>query len=120
MKKGNNLLWLKMRPDTPQKYEYIRVEDIKGRVSSFININPWTQFFDLKGRSDIPLSYAENIEMKNMDIDCDVYFNVKGDESQYILSDFTFENIRVRARTDGYTEGIVKNMKLEKVSVEII
>ena len=69
VKKGNNLLWLKMRPDTPQKYEYIRAEDIKGMVSSFININPWTQFFDLKGRSDIPLSYAENITMKNMDID---------------------------------------------------
>ncbi len=119
VKKGNNLLWLKMRPDTPQKYEYIRVEDIKGRVSSFININPWTQFFDLKGRSDIPLSYAENITMKNMDIDCDVYFNVKEDESQYHLSDFTFENIKVCAKTDGYKEGIVKNMKTENVSVEL-
>lgn len=120
VKKGNNLLWLKMRPDTPQKYEYIRVEDIKGRVSSFININPWTQFFDLKGRDDIPLSYAENITMKNMDIDCDVYFNVKGDENQYILSDFTFENIKVRAKKDGFEKGVVKNMKTENVSVETV
>ena len=119
VKKGNNLLWLKMRPDTPQKYEYIRVEDIKGRVSSFININPWTQFFDLKGRKDVPLSYAENITMKNMDVDCDVYFNVKGDESQYVLSDFTFENISVRAKVDGFTDGVVKNMKIENVKVEI-
>ena len=119
VKKGNNLLWLKMRPDTPQKYEYIRVEDIKGRVSSFININPWTQFFDLKGREDVPLSYAENITMKNMDVDCDVYFNVKGDESQYVLSDFTFENISVRAKVDGFTYGVVKDMKIKNVKVEI-
>lgn len=119
VRRGNNLLWLKMRPDTPQKYEYIRVEDIEGRVSSFININPWTQFFDLKGRSDIPLSYAENITMKNIDIDCDIYFNVKGDESQYHLSDFTFENIKVRAKEDRFAEGVVKNMKCIDVNVEL-
>ena len=55
-----------------------------------------------------------------MDIDCDVYFNVKGDDSQYILSDFTFENVLVRAKKDGFEEGIVKNMKTENVSVEIV
>ena len=119
IEKGNNLLWLKMRPDTPQKYEYIRLEDIEGSVSSFININPWTQFFDLKGREDIPLSYAENITIKNIDIDCNIYFNVKGDESQYHLSDFTFENIKVRAKEDRFTEGVVKNMKCIDVNVEL-
>ena len=29
---GNNLLWLKMRPDTPQHYEYILMEDIPFQV----------------------------------------------------------------------------------------
>ena len=33
-----------MRPDTPQHYEYISVEDMEGKIDSFININPWTQF----------------------------------------------------------------------------
>lgn len=41
IKEGKNLLWLKMRPDTPQHYEYISVEDINGKIDSFININPW-------------------------------------------------------------------------------
>ena len=50
IKEGKNLLWLKMRPDTPQHYEYISVEDINGKIDSFININPWTQFYDLKDR----------------------------------------------------------------------
>ena len=31
---------------------------------NFININPWTQFFDLKDRKDIPLSYADHVTMK--------------------------------------------------------
>lgn len=42
-----------MRPDTPQHYEYISVEDINGKIDSFININPWTQFYDLKDREDV-------------------------------------------------------------------
>lgn len=47
---GSNLLWLKMRPDTPQHYEYITLENIEGNITNFININPWTQFYDLKDR----------------------------------------------------------------------
>ena len=46
---GNNLLWLKLRPDTPQHYEYITIEDVQGReIKNFLNVNPWTQFFDLR------------------------------------------------------------------------
>lgn len=65
-----NLLWLKMRPDTPQHYEYITVEDIEGKIESFINIHPWAQFFDLKDRKDVPLSYADNITMRNCKCVC--------------------------------------------------
>lgn len=32
---ANRLLWLKMRPDTPQQYEYILVEDITGDADHF-------------------------------------------------------------------------------------
>ena len=79
------LLTLKMRPDTPQKYEYILVEDITGNVQNCLNIAPWTQFYDLKDRKDTPLSYSNNITMRNIDIDCNVFFNVKKSD-QYKLS----------------------------------
>lgn len=55
VQEASRLLWLKMRPDTPQLYEYILVENIKGQAHSFIYVKPWTQFFDLKGRSEVPL-----------------------------------------------------------------
>lgn len=42
-----------MRPDTPQHYEYILVENIKGNANRMLNVSPWTQFFDLKGEKDI-------------------------------------------------------------------
>ncbi len=56
---AERLLWLKMRPDTPQMYEYVTVENVKGQAHSMIYAKPWTQFFDLKGRADVPLSYCK-------------------------------------------------------------
>ena len=67
---ASRVLWLKMRPDTPQNYEYILVENITGEVGNFIYVHPWTQFFDLKGREDIPKSYGSHILMRNCDVTC--------------------------------------------------
>jgi polygalacturonase len=114
---GNNLLWLKMRPDTPQHYEYIMVEDITGKIHNFININPWTQFFDLKGRTDIPMSYAEHIVMKNCRCDCHNFFYVKEDKSQYLLNDFIFENLEIYAKKDDFTTDIVDNMVVRDINI---
>ena len=113
-----NFLWLKMRPDTPQLYEYITVEDVKVKVMNFLNINPWTQFFDLKGRTDMPLSRAEHITLRNCECECDTYFNVTPQPDQYLLSDFTFENLHIPAGKNGFAEGVVKNMTINHVTVE--
>ena len=115
---GFNLLWLKMRPDTPQRYEYITVEDIEGNIVNFLNINPWTQYFDLKDRKDIPLSYADNITMRNCRCECDTYFNVKPDKSQYILTNFTFENLDITAKKNGYSDDMIDNVKVNNVTVK--
>lgn len=56
---AQKLLQLKMRPDTPQEYENILIENIKGNVQSMLYIKPWTQFFDLKGENQIKMSYAK-------------------------------------------------------------
>ncbi|MBO5278319.1 MAG: exopolygalacturonase [Lachnospiraceae bacterium] len=114
-----NLLWLKMRPDTPQHYEYITVEDIQGRIDSFININPWTQFYDLKDRKDIAVSYADHIVMKNCNCECDVYFKVKADEKQYMLSDFAFENLQIKAKENRFSEDMIRNVLVKDVVVNI-
>lgn len=114
---GMNLLWLKMRPDTPQHYEYITVENMEGRVRNFININPWTQFFDVKNRQDKPLSVADHVVMRNCNCDCDTFFNVTPDEEQYQLRDFCFENLRIRAERDGFAADSIKNMAVKDVEI---
>ena len=113
---ASRLLWLKMRPDTPQHYEYILVEDITGSAKSFLYIKPWTQFFDLKGRKDMPMSYSNNVTMRNIDFKCDVFFNVSPSD-QYQLKDFTFENLNIRAKDGKCDKEIISNFKWDKVKV---
>lgn len=93
---GYNLLWLKMRPDTPQLYEHILIKNVTGKVSSFININPWTQFSNIKNEASLKngsgkkphilLSYINNITMQDCTCECDAYYNVKEDPSQYLIN----------------------------------
>lgn len=104
---ATRLLWLKMRPDTPQRYEYILVEDITGDAKSFLLVKPWNQFADLKGRKDIPMSYSDHVTMRNIDLECDIFFNVAKSD-QYQLTNFTFENLNIRARQGGCDKEIIQ------------
>ena len=117
---GSNLLWLKLRPDTPQHYEYITVENVNGSIKNFININPWTQFYDLKGRQDKPLSVAEHIVMRNCSCNCHKYFHVTPNEEQYRLSDFTFENLNIIAKQDNFSPDSIQNVTVNNVCVEVV
>ena len=113
---ATRLLWLKMRPDTPQHYEYILVEDITGDAKSMLLIKPWTQFFDLKGRKDIPLSRANNVTLRNINLSCDIFFNVSKSD-QYELKDFTFENLNIKAKDTKCDKEIISNFEWKNVKV---
>lgn len=114
--RAKRLLWLKMRPDTPQSYEYVRVEEITGNVTSFLYIKPWTQFFDLQGQKEAPLSYGKNITMRNITLNCDIFFDVSKSD-QYILSDFTFENLNIRTKTPDIYTDYITNFTLKNVQI---
>ncbi len=63
----NNIVRLKMRPDTPQLYESLTFENLTldsdgGRL---FDVKPWTQFFDLKGHPLQP-SVAKNVVVRNV------------------------------------------------------
>lgn len=111
------LLWLKMRPDTPQNYEYICVEGMTGNVRSFLYIQPWTQFFDLKDRKDIPMSYSSNITMKNIKMSCKRFFDVKAAPDQYSLKDFTFSDLEIKAENPSCNRSVIENFTWNNVQV---
>jgi len=113
---ASRLLWLKMRPDTPQRYEYIRVEDIKGEAKTCLAVFAWKQFFDLKGRPDVPLSYGDHITLKNIDLKCETFYGVENDPNVR-LSHFTFENLNIEAVKTNIDKSLINGVSFNKVYV---
>lgn len=114
---ASRVLWLKMRPDTPQHYEYVTVEDLKGQCASFLVVRPWTQFFKPEEREDMPLSTCNNIVMRNINMDCKNFFDV-GSSDKYQLKDFTFENIMVRDEKKAFDPSLIDNCLVKNVKIE--
>ena len=112
----SRVLWLKMRPDTPQHYEYVTVENITGQTSSFLVVRPWTQFFQPEDRADMPLSTCNNILMRNIQMTCKNFFDV-GASDKYALRDFTFENIDVSDEKKAFTRDIIQNTVVKNVKI---
>jgi hypothetical protein len=113
---ASHVLWLKMRPDTPQLYEYVTVEHITGQAHSLLFVRPWTQFFDLKGQKEIPLSYSNHVTLRNIQLTCDIFFEVEKSD-QYILSDFTFENLNIKAKNGACDKSLIHNFNWKNVKV---
>ena len=114
----NNVLWLKMRPDTPQHYEFVHVENFTGHCRSFLLVRPWTQFYQKEERDDMPLSKCNDISFKNIRMDCGTFFNVTGSE-KYYLCRFSFDDVDVsdQANAKGFTDNPVEEFSLNNVVV---
>ena len=113
---ANRVLWLKMRPDTPQHYEYVKVENITGTTGSFLVVRPWTQFFKMDERKDMPLSQCNNIIIKNIKMDCNKFFDV-GISDKYLLTDFSFENINVTDKKPSFDKNLIEGTKVKNVFI---
>jgi len=88
--RADRVLWLKMRPDTPQHYEHLLVENISGRCGRFLFIHPWTQFFKMGDRQDMPLSRCEHVTMRGIAVETVTMIDVKTSD-KYVLTDFTMD-----------------------------
>ena len=113
---SNRVLWLKMRPDTPQHYERITVDGISGYCDSFLVVRPWTQFFAPGDREDMPLSQCNDITIRNIDMDCNNFFDV-GTSDKYRMKDFTFENCTVRDKAGAFNPALIEGCKVSNVTI---
>jgi len=66
----------------------------------------------------LPLEYSSHITMRNIRFDCDRFFDVVQAEDQYHLSDFTFENLHIRAKDTTCNREAVERFKWKNVKVE--
>lgn len=114
---GQSLLQLKMRPDTPQHYEYIRIEGMKGSVAAVLSVGSWRQFFDLKDRKDTPISYGEHIVFKDLDLEANAFVRVNRLDEEYKVNDITFDNVKVQTPNPQWNRDAIDNLTVKNTFV---
>ncbi len=110
------VLTLKLRPDTPQHYENILVENIKGSgTGRILNVAPWTQFFDLKGEAP-PVSAVHGVTIRNVTGKFGAMGTLNGPKTAAI-SDINLENFDVTMADNRFPVGKVENLNIKDVRV---
>lgn len=110
-----SLLRLKMRPDTYQVYENIRIENVTGRCGSVVEVLPWKQFFTLEGTEEKPVGLIRNISIKNVDLKCNSLGVIAANPDDKV-ENFEFENVAVKAGSDIFRCNY-PDVKLKNVTV---
>lgn len=91
------LLRMKMRPDTYQIYENIKVSNVTGKCGSVIDMKPWSQFFDLEGSGEKPKGIVRNILIEDVDVECRSLGIIAGNPDDEV-SNVELKNVNVRAQ----------------------
>ncbi|MBD5300658.1 MAG: exopolygalacturonase [Bacteroides sp.] len=118
-----SVLRLKMRPDTYQVYENVRVENVKGRFGTLIEILPWKQFFTLEGSNEKPVGIIRNISVSGISGSCESLGAIAANADDKV-ENFTISDVDVKAKSDifrcNYNNVKLINVKVNGRSPEIV
>lgn len=113
------LLTLKLRPDTPQRYENISMDGITltggGGGGRILNVAPWTQFFDLKGHP-APKRTVSNVTIRNVRGEFRSLGTLRGNPGD-VLRDITLENFDLKLSDEKFALGSTENLVVKNVTV---
>lgn len=113
---GPTVLRLKLRPDTPQQYENITMNDITMTdAHDIFKVSPWTQYFDLKGQQP-PKALVQNIKISNVHGTGVSLGEITGHD-QAEIKDILLENVDVQFKTTDMRLGNVQNLRFSNVKV---
>ncbi len=115
MEHNTSILRLKMRPDTYQVYENVRIENITGKCGTIISMAPWTQFYDMGGSKEKPFAIVRNISFSNINVECKTIGTMEGNPADTVSS-ILFSNIKATAEAAALKTNYT-GIKFEKVTV---
>ena len=88
-----NMINIKMRTDTPQRYANVLVEKCTGRCKSFFRVQSWSQYHDAKGRSPAELkSHADGVTLRDNVIEAKNVKDLVRRDDVFEISNLVFEN----------------------------
>ncbi len=112
------LVRLKLRPDTPQRYEDFIVNDITmaNDKATIFQIRKWSQYFDPQGQPE-PTSHVGNIRVSNIHGSIGSLGTIQGNKMTQ-FGNILLEHVDVTARSDAFDVGdSVKTLTLDDVVV---
>jgi polygalacturonase len=110
------VMQLKLRPDTPQQYENITINDItmEGSASLF-KIAPWSQYFDLQGQVP-PKSIVRNITISNVHGSGNSLGAING-HALTTFGDITLKNVNLNLKGENLKVGNIQTLHFENVII---
>lgn len=111
------MLLFKMRPDTPQQYGDVLVENCSGKVRySTVEASTWMQFYNQEKRPDMPESCVRNVTVRNIQMRSGRFFHIDMKQPFY-LSDFTLEDIQAVDNKNCFEIQKIQNVKVRNVTL---
>ena len=114
--RGPTVLRLKLRPDTPQLYENLTMEDITMENGGVIfKVSPWTQYFDLKGQEP-PTALIRNIKLLRIHGTGGSFGEITG-HAKTTIKDILVKDVDVQFKSTDFKVGDVQNLRFKNVKV---
>lgn len=114
--RGVTVLRLKLRPDTPQLYENISLQDITMENGGAIfKVSPWTQYFDLKGQEP-PTALVNNIKVENVHGTGASLGEITG-HAKATIKNIVLKDVDVQFKSNDFKLGNVDNLKFKNVRI---
>ena len=108
---------LKLRPDTPQRYERIRFRNITldSDGGSIVAIEPWTQYRDRTGAP--PLSQVDDVSFMDIRGRFGAFGTIRPNPGQTSIGTILFRDVDVRLARGRLTATGVRDLRFDRVTV---
>ena len=114
---AHHIVLFKMRPDTPQQYGDVLIENCTGDIhSNAIEVSTWMQFYNKESRKDMPTSSVSNVTIRNINVHSTRFFRVDM-KQPFKMTDFTLENIKAEDMHDCFETDKIQNLKVSNVTL---
>ena len=111
-----HLVRLKLRSDTPQRYEDLLFEDLQldGRALVF-DIGPWKQFFDLRGEAP-PTHHVARVTLRRIRGQFGELGRILGNPGDTFAA-FRLEDIELTLKKDAFRRDPIDGFAIERVTI---
>jgi alpha-L-rhamnosidase len=111
----NVLVRLKLRPDTPQRYEDVRFRNITVHYQGdLISIEPWTQYFDLGGQKE-PAQLVADVTVEHVTGSAGGFGRIAGPPKATVRN-ISLRDIALKLKNPKVTIERVEGLKIEDVT----